>query len=86
MSQVKTAISINNSLLEETDHIASELAIPRSQVVSLALQDFVQRYQNKKLLAQINDAYSTPPSQDEIENIEIMRSHQKKHQKGEEWK
>jgi len=86
MPKVKTAISIDNSLLEETGNIAQELDIPRSQVVSLALEDFIRRYRNKQLLAQINDAYADAPDSDEAGTMEIIRSHRKKLGEHDEWK
>jgi metal-responsive CopG/Arc/MetJ family transcriptional regulator len=93
MSKVKTAISIEESVLEETDHIAQELDIPRSQWVALALVDFNQRYRNKQLLAQINAAYTTAPDSDETGTLQVIRSHRKKlgwqnlqQEGGEEWK
>jgi metal-responsive CopG/Arc/MetJ family transcriptional regulator len=85
MSQVKTAISIHEGLFKEADSIAQEMNIPRSQVVAMALEDFVRRYRNKKLLEQINEAYATPPSDDERESLEIMRSQQRRLIEGEEW-
>ena len=86
MPKVKTAISIDESLLEETGHLAQELDIPRSQVVSLALEDYIRRYKNKQLLAQINDAYSDSPDSDEIGSLEVIRSHLRKLGEHEEWK
>jgi metal-responsive CopG/Arc/MetJ family transcriptional regulator len=86
MPKVKTAISIDNTLLEETANLAQELDIPRSQVVSLALEDYIRRYRNKQLLAQINAAYSDSPDADETGTLEIMRSHQRKSGEPGEWK
>lgn len=86
MSKIKTAISMDNSLLAETDNIAQELDIPRSQVVSLALEEYIRRYRNKQLLAQINAAYSDQPDLDEIGTLEIIRSYQRKRGEHEEWK
>ncbi len=86
MPKVKTAISIDENLLEETGNIAQELDIPRSQVVSLALEDYIRRYRNKQLLDQINDVYSDSPDADEIGTMEIIRSHRRKHGAREEWK
>jgi len=77
MTQVKTAISIQEILFEETENIAREMKIPRSQVVSLALQEFIQRYRNRKLLKEINAAYEVPATEDEVESLEKMRSHQR---------
>jgi metal-responsive CopG/Arc/MetJ family transcriptional regulator len=85
MSQIKTAISIREGLFQETETIAQELNIPRSQVVAMALEEFVRRYRNRKLFEQINDAYAPPPSDDERESLEIMRSHQKKLMRDGEW-
>ena len=86
MAKVKSAISIDDNLLEETGNIAQELDIPRSQVVSLALEDFIRRYRNKQILAQINEAYSNSPNSDEIGTMEVIRSHQGISGEHEEWK
>ncbi len=86
MHKVKTAISIDDRLLEETGNIAQELDIPRSQVVSLALEDFVRRYRNKQLLAQINAAHSDSSDFDEIGTMKVIDSYRKKLGEHEEWK
>jgi metal-responsive CopG/Arc/MetJ family transcriptional regulator len=86
MHKVKTAISIDDHLLTETVKIAEELAIPRSQVVSLALEDYIKRYRNNQLLAQINEAYADAPDADEAGTLEIIRSQQKKQREQGEWK
>ena len=86
MRKVKTAISIDDRLLEATVDIAQELDIPRSQVVSLALEDFIRRYRNKQLLEQINDAYSDSPNSDESGTMEIIDSYRRKSGEHEEWK
>ncbi len=86
MSKVKTAISIDDNLLAETESLAQELDIPKSQVVSMALEDFIRHHRNKQLLAQINEAYAdAPDSEDEI-NLEIIRSHRRKLGEHDEWK
>jgi metal-responsive CopG/Arc/MetJ family transcriptional regulator len=86
MAKKKTAVSIDECLLKETDQIAQELDIPRSQVVSLALSDFNQRYRNRQLLSQINEAYADPLDADEVGTQEVIRSHRNKLWKNEEWK
>jgi metal-responsive CopG/Arc/MetJ family transcriptional regulator len=86
MSHVRTGISLQDVLLKEADTIAQELDIPRSQMFSLALQEFIRRYRNRKLLEQINDAYSTSPEPNEIENMEIIHSHRRKIGRSDGWK
>ena len=86
MPKVKTAISIDETLLAETVHLAHELDIPKSQVVALALEDFIQRHRNRQLLAQINEAYAGEPDPEDQSNLAIMRSHRRKLGAREEWK
>ncbi len=81
MTQMRTGVSLKETLLEETDNVARELDLPRSQVVALALEEFIQRFRNQKLLAQINETYGTAPEPDEIETFAILRSQQKKSRK-----
>jgi metal-responsive CopG/Arc/MetJ family transcriptional regulator len=85
-NKAKTAISIENKLLQETDLIARELSVSRSQVVSSALDEYIQHYRNQRLLNQINDACADGPDTDETGSLEIIRSHMKKIVKTEEWK
>jgi metal-responsive CopG/Arc/MetJ family transcriptional regulator len=86
MSKVKTAISIENQLLDQTNDLAKELDISRSQVFALAIEKFIQQHRNKKLLAQINNVYAEELDSEDMENMEIMRSHQRKIMEHDEWK
>ena len=86
MPKIKTAISIDDTLYEETVTIAQELDIPRSQVIALALEDYIRHYRNKQLLAQINAAYADGPDAEDAGTLEIIRSHQRRPGEHEEWK
>ena len=57
MSTTKTAISLPESLFERVDQLAQELDIPRSHIFVLAVEEFVRRHENRKLLAEIDAAY-----------------------------
>lgn len=86
MQKVKTAISIDHRLLEETESIAQEMDIPKSQVVSQALEDFIRKYRNKQLLMQINAAYAHEPDAEDQAALAIIRSHRRKIGERDEWK
>lgn len=86
MPKSKTAISIESSLLLETDKVAKELEIPRSKIVSDALIGYLDQYRNKKLLEKINSVYADDTDSEDIKAMEIIRSHQKKQGRNEEWK
>jgi metal-responsive CopG/Arc/MetJ family transcriptional regulator len=57
MTNVKTAISLDKSLAERVDALAEELRVSRSHLFVLAVQEFIQRYDNHKLLESLNVAY-----------------------------
>ena len=58
MADVKTAISLPESLFQEVEAIASQLQVSSSSIMELALAEFVRSYQNEQLLEKINAAYS----------------------------
>ena len=78
MASVKTAISIQKSLFEKVDNLAREMNVSRSRVFAMAVEEFLQRYQNQQLLAEINRAYEDAPIQHEKEYLEHMRQQQRR--------
>ena len=74
MTSVKTAISVQEALFEQAEKIANEMKISRSRLFNLALEDFVLRYRNRKLLKQINEAYTDLPDPEERERrLKMLR-------------
>ncbi|MBI4674504.1 MAG: hypothetical protein HY741_22900 [Chloroflexi bacterium] len=61
MQNVKTAISLQKSLFEQAENLARQMKISRSRLFVLALEDYIQRQQNRELLARINAAYAGEP-------------------------
>ena len=61
MTNVKTAISLRQSLFEQIEVLAAELQISRSRLFALAAEAFIQDHQNQKLLKAINAAYDDLP-------------------------
>ncbi|MDY0019953.1 MAG: CopG family transcriptional regulator [Anaerolineae bacterium] len=73
MATIKTAISMQESLFEQVDALAEELHVPRSQVFVLAVEEFIKRHQNQKLLEALNEAYAEVSAEDEESLREEMR-------------
>jgi metal-responsive CopG/Arc/MetJ family transcriptional regulator len=61
MSNVKTAVSLPESLFTRIDKLAREMKVSRSRVFVLALESFVRDYQDRRLFDQINEAYRDEP-------------------------
>lgn len=64
MASVKTAVSIDASVFERAEELAGKMALSRSRIYSMAIQEFLERHENRKLLAQINAAYEDPGKTD----------------------
>jgi len=77
MTNIKTAISIQESLFEQADAMAHELNISRSRLFVLAVEDFIQRYQSHKLLEGINAAYEGEP--DPVEEVRLHSMRRRHH-------
>jgi metal-responsive CopG/Arc/MetJ family transcriptional regulator len=73
MTHVKTAISLPKPLFDEVASLAKELKIPRSRLFALALEEYIRRHHNHRLLDQINVAYDDEPDADERACLQIMR-------------
>jgi len=78
MTVVKTAISIQETLYEQAELLAKKMNISRSHLFGMAVEDFIQRYQNRLLLEEINQAYSDEP--DPAEQVRLLQM-QKQHRK-----
>lgn len=78
MSQIKTAISIRESLFKEMDAIAHRTHIPRSRLFEKAVIDFLSKQETPKLLKQLNMAYGDKPTAKERKQQELMKAHHRK--------
>jgi len=82
MLSVKTAISIEKPLFEELEALAEEMAVSRSRLISLAAQEFIERYKSQKLLEAINAACDDVRDSEEEEQHARMRAKQRRMVKG----
>lgn len=54
MTNVKTAVSIPEKVFDESNDLAERMAISRSRLVTLALQEFIQRHRDRRALEDLN--------------------------------
>ncbi len=55
---MKTAISIDDGLLQEADETARLLGLSRSRLFALAVGDFLQRQRQEQMLQRLNEVYA----------------------------
>jgi antitoxin MazE6 len=73
MANIKTAISIQDSLFKQADALAREMHISRSRLFVMAVEDFIQRQQNQQLLEKIDLVYENEPTPAEEDSLNKMR-------------
>ena len=76
-ASVKTAISMQQNLFNKVNELASELKVSRSKLFVLAIEDYIKKNESKKMLSQINAAFSDFPDTEEEINTSIMKRKQK---------
>ena len=85
MENIKTAISLQKSLFQQADQMASELKISRSRLIALAVEKFIHDYESRKMLETLNEVYADGPDPEERSVLEAMREHQRKLLEKDEW-
>ena len=55
---MKTAISIDDGLLQEADDTARRLGLSRSRLFALAVADFLEHQRKEQMLARLNHVYA----------------------------
>ena len=78
MASIKTAISLQESLLGKVDALAQELDISRSRLFVLAAEEFIQRHKNRELLEAVNIAYDdSPDTEEEMLRQNMLHKHRR---------
>ena len=77
MASVKTAISLQQPLFDQVEALAREMQVSRSRLFVLAMEEFIERYQNQRLLKEINAAYEDMPDPVEQDLQRRMRHQQR---------
>jgi len=70
---VKTAISIPDELFKSAENAAKKLNISRSELYQIAIEQYIEVFNEEDLLENLNKAYESEPSK--VDNsIEAMQS------------
>lgn len=85
MAHVKTAVSIEESLFREAESLAENMNVSRSKLFAAAISEFISKYKNQQLLAEINAVYDDAPDKQEKNKLEAMRDKQRQLLLDEPW-
>ena len=70
---MKTAISLDGNLLQKADETARALGLTRSRLFSLALEDYLRRMQQQRMIEQLDQVYSEPTQPSEARTAKRMK-------------
>lgn len=85
MARMKTAISIEESIFDEVNELAARMNKSRSELISIAVSEFIEHQKNRKLLEEINAAYDDGPDESEIKHQQAMKAKHRKLLENEKW-
>ena len=71
---MKTAISVDDALMEQADAAARDLGLSRSGLIADALRDYLRKRRRVRTTEQLNVAYSNVPSADERSLVRKLRA------------
>ena len=57
---MKTAISVEDGLLNEADRAAKQMGLSRSRLFSVALEDYLRHRRQEEMIGQLNRVYAVP--------------------------
>ncbi len=77
-------VKVTKTLAKRVEKTAKQMQVSSEKIVSLALEDFLERKKNNDLLKAINEAYKDEPTAEELEEIRLMQN--KSFEVLDEWK
>jgi hypothetical protein len=78
MTNVKTAISLQDTLFERAEALAREMKVSRSRLFAIAVDELLQRHESRVMLQAINRAWEGEPDAGEAE---LQRRMRRKHRR-----
>ena len=85
MANVKTAISLDESLFRQVEVAAQEMQVPRSRLFVMAVEEFLRRRRNQAIVDQLNAVYGGGPDEEENKLLEAMAAVQGELLAEDEW-
>ena len=82
---MKTAISIPDNIFEDIDKLSKELHRSRSQILTDAAREYIEKLKNEKILKDLNKAYLEEETEQETELRRKGKKHYAKLLKGDRW-
>jgi metal-responsive CopG/Arc/MetJ family transcriptional regulator len=70
---MKTAISVEDGLMEEADEAARDLGLSRSALIAAALREYLRQLRQARLTEQLSRAYTSGQDREERRLVRKLR-------------
>ncbi|MCY4080238.1 MAG: ribbon-helix-helix protein, CopG family [Caldilineaceae bacterium] len=82
---VKIEVSLSNTLFEEVESLAREMKMSRNELLSVAIQEFIERSETRRMMAALNEVHGDPPDEEELATLRQMLEHHRKTLRDDAW-
>ena len=79
MSSVKTAISVEKSLLDKIDETAKHLSLSRSKFFAVAAKNYLHQIETQELIEKLNEVYGDGLDETEMKTLKGMKNVMQRH-------
>ena len=79
MPSVKTAISVDKSLLDKIDATAKNMSLSRSKFFSLAAKNYLHQIETQELIKKLDEAYGDGLDDEEMKTQTAMNTVMRRH-------
>jgi metal-responsive CopG/Arc/MetJ family transcriptional regulator len=85
MATVKMAFSVEKEVLEEIGKLARQRKVPRNQLITEALEQYLERLETKALVESCNEAYADGLDEDDKKFLDAALRRMGQRAKEEGW-
>jgi len=82
---VKLEISLSSTLIEKVESLARELKMSRNELLSIAVQEFIERDETRRMMAALNEVHKDFPDEEEQATLRQIRELHRKTLRDDPW-
>ena len=82
---VRIEITLSSSLNEKMESLTRELKMSRNELLSIAVQEFIERRETRRMMAALNEVYGDPPDEEELAILRQMLELHRKTLRDDPW-
>ncbi|MXY94303.1 MAG: ribbon-helix-helix protein, CopG family [Caldilineaceae bacterium SB0670_bin_27] len=82
---VRIEITLSSTLIEKVESLARELEMSRNELLSIAVQEFIERRETRRMMEALNEVHGDPPDEEELAILRQMLELHRKTLRDDPW-